>query len=1840
MSADLSPYLGHPAARFPHGKRFLEWARDRGQTTIAQQLLTLIGDFETEQALGSTLQFLTQPATLHALRDWAAHPAAGYMLDLSEELATSPPLAKPLLDGVTPTEAFQKTLAKYYLSAQIAAHPHAELSPDQKLRLHRLRVWLLVTSLDALLAGHARERRLRTVCTQLRIGLDAKAVEGGNPQETEERLNKVRWFVSVAPAETDFAQFSASLNAKLNGHEIGNDSGLKDARNALRGLAKRDYRHIKSTGDGDDLADGVHFSASESHARPAVSPSGACQLAVEEIEVHELPMDPDEADSRLLEIRTEKPTPVSELHALSRRIALQTDEDRQHLHISWTRLSPWESNLLHTKIRQDLSAPNDGTRLLAAVAAVAVLTQLSMRSIDHIRLDPPRGAERAHSSAVWTLDLAAGTLNRNAARHLKAAQRSADLAPWTEDISEEWILKLDPLLVQPIAKAWSLSPAATTLSNLFPGSAETAFNQWTNACPELWRVSSGFLAITGEQRVFEETNDLTFARLLLNWPASATSGAMAYPGWTREHVARGFKTIAPDSLVTLSPADERTNAMGSRLSLIDAKIAFEVRRAGERVAEIANTTDWVAFHNAFTTYCVTCLLIMTGARPARSVFERLSHFDLQRGRLFLDDKASLEVVGDKSGRVIPLPRAASKLLIDLYLPYLRHLHSTLAELGTSLATELATIFNPTDPPLLPLFFRLRHSDPDEWLEVTEKGLIDRSVFDWPLPANAFRHRMATALRQAGLDPELVDAHLGHAEAGSETYGDLSVRCWIDEEPRWRECVENSLVPLALQFPPLSFPVPGLRPATSDHPAGPARVFGIEFRKLIRDSVAKTAREEACKTFEKFVAEKPPTARSADEWEHLRDAIVFDNNGNVRNAAFHRYQALQDQLYKLQSESGIEVSVRTWVHPQHSGRSAFGPASILAPEKVDSLRAALDGAYDVLAGTVPAKRTCAWMCVTDLSVNSGLSDPDELACVAHARIDRLALLVVKDVAYLEICSEGRTVAEGPVKRYVLTSRSLPLLNHLMSPARAKIYERPTATDSAIDKLVNALSFSKKLGIDRWIDKLCHWIDHHNSLHRPGLQAGVLSGRVSTYALSRTDFLAAQFGDRLLVASTVSPGSPPPSRSAFESEGGQSWRHARRAPTSRNSLDARSLLTALRKILEGFEDRRRQSSAPPSNESAEKLVTPTRAETSAKMSEAVRNASPNVPKNVRLLAEWVLHLLGKGASKKELAGPTVIRYLGALSSGFLALSHTVDITEGDQEEVTDFYRHVIDPALTDPKLTGAAKNGDESPKKAQQYVLDRLIDFHRYAERYGAVSPYWDEISGGLTNSAVSPGFITPAEYAQALTLLCPDPTEADPAQLQRAFFLLLTYRFGLRGGEAIHLSMRNWIDIANSTVLIVDHKHRKLKTPGSRRKVPLIYPLSEHERSVVDAWRAFRRGSTDFSEKRRLLVNVDGQTDLSDLDELRAHVVTALRWSTHNEAIKLHHARHSLANLVGVPLITGQKDRPTLWSQVMDSNVGFDHHEHIRKLLLGSALPTRRSLWAVSRMLGHSRRETTCASYLHFLLDWCNQTSRQNAHAHSFGRPKLKLRQVTYLDDAERAPAHTSSPNIAAKPTYSRLDVAGALEYLRSRSRGLSPSQAATGTFGRLSPETSTRLEVLLDRFATRFSQPTRVPSPSSTESFVRRVPMNRWAELFKLARLCDQLQFCLPIAALEQISPGMQLILAKKEHFEHLRDVVDRLNLTCRDIRIRTPDQPNPRMLAFLTSTTLQGLIEPAKPIKPGKWGNRRRIDSFKSEDDKDPGTYGHRFAALVPPKSLGVFTDARDLVTLWICLSVTEKSY
>ncbi|MGX5652929.1 hypothetical protein ACWKW4_21975 [Hydrogenophaga borbori] len=979
----------------------------------------------------------------------------------------------------------------------------------------------------------------------------------------------------------------------------------------------------------------------------------------------------------------------------------------------------------------------------------------------------------------------------------------------------------------------------------------------------------------------------------------------------------------------------------------------------------------------------------------------------------------------------------------------------------------------------------------------------------------------------------------------------------------------------------------------------------------------------------------PSALSHEEWERLRDALIFDSEGHARPAAHERYLVFQRKLDQLRREHGIEVSVKTWVLPQNPGRAAFGSDALQALEKIQNARNALNAVYDSLKGKIPSRRACAWICITDLAVNSGISDPDVLMCVATAAHERIGLLVIGEEVHLEVCREGRTLEDGPVKRFLVSARSLPLLDELATPSKAKLYER-NAEDPYVAPLVSAFGLPNGASIESGVSWLCHWSDHYNGLHRPGIQGGVLSGRIATYSLSRTDLVAARFGERLLPV--MKPDDKAEASVADASDGirDPNWRKHHKDKGLEDALDARSLLFELRHALNRFHDRRQDEGKGKDTGKSDKAASAqkirqksphfTRADASAAMRSAIRRASSSVPKNIFLLANWAVYLLEKGTRwRKEVAGSTVKRYMDTLTSGFKALSHSIDITNADPEEVTDFYQHVIDPTLA-----GSDSEDTREPKEAQQYVLDRLVEFHRYAERFGAVSPYWDQISQGLSNSAVSPGFVSVDEYLLALERLCPDPRDATPSQLQRGFFLLLLHRFGVRGQEAIHLSMRNWVELADTVVLIVDHRHLRLKTPGSRRKVPLLEPLTSFEREVVEAWFDFRKGSTDFSSKARLLVNVDGVTPVSDLSDLRAHVTAALRWATNNPDIKPHHARHSLGSVAGHLTLVEPWNLHHVWATCTPKKIEFNGH--VRKLLLGTEAPTRRAIWAISRLLGHSRSDTTCTSYLHFLLDWCSQTSRGLPDCQLSGKAKRKLARVTYLDNEARAPKPQLDPASSLTPEYQPLSAAVAMEYLRSRSRGVSSARAGTGTFGRLSHESQTTLESRIGEVALRVSQHLPVAPPDPVAHLAGLVPEIRWPALLALAKQCDAKNLHLPVAALEQVTPGMQLILGNKEHFNRVKELQTRLGLHPNDIAVRVPARPRSEMELLLKGAGLEKYLETA----PAK-GKRHRIDPYTSKDADNPITYQHRFAVVVPPGSGSVFTDGLGLLVLWACVASSD---
>jgi hypothetical protein len=177
----------------------------------------------------------------------------------------------------------------------------------------------------------------------------------------------------------------------------------------------------------------------------------------------------------------------------------------------------------------------------------------------------------------------------------------------------------------------------------------------------------------------------------------------------------------------------------------------------------ASTLDEViAVHNRYATLVCVSLMLLTGHRPVRHPFERITDFDLERAMLFIADKEQRAV---SSGRFVPL----AGVVVDqvrVWAEHLHHLPSRIGVLDQAFVASCGRAISGKDP----LFFQLR-SYPDvpvpELVVVTPKMLIDDLQRIWPLPLNWGRHVQRRLL--TSLPNELVDAFMGHADPGAEAF---------------------------------------------------------------------------------------------------------------------------------------------------------------------------------------------------------------------------------------------------------------------------------------------------------------------------------------------------------------------------------------------------------------------------------------------------------------------------------------------------------------------------------------------------------------------------------------------------------------------------------------------------------------------------------------------------------------------------------------------------------------------------------------------------------------------------------------------------------------------------------------------------------------------------------------------------------------------------------------------------------------------------------------------------------------------------------------------------------------
>lgn len=290
------------------------------------------------------------------------------------------------------------------------------------------------------------------------------------------------------------------------------------------------------------------------------------------------------------------------------------------------------------------------------------------------------------------------------------------------------------------------------------------------------------------------------------------------------------------------------------------------------------------------------------------------------------------------------------------------------------------------------------------------------------------------------------------------------------------------------------------------------------------------------------------------------------------------------------------------------------------------------------------------------------------------------------------------------------------------------------------------------------------------------------------------------------------------------------------------------------------------------------------------------------------------------------------------------------------------------------------GDAETPTIRRKLVRALRDFQRYLElERGA-----ETISGGEVFAAsnglvpVDANIITDVEFLkirERFTAGISDElpgivSSQDGDKLAEVAWLILTlsYRCGLRRMEVLKLELDDLTLEGREELLVRPTEARRLKTKSSTRKIPLHALLNDEEMARLTAWAKARHTQEERAAYARFLFSIPGRGFVFvPQDTLFRLLHKVMREATGDPTLRFHHLRHSFASrtLVCLAVSSGMSAR-RIQSVLPGYAEPLAHAEEIRLRLFGDLRMTRRDVWAVCSLLGHSGPDISVEHYVHHL----------------------------------------------------------------------------------------------------------------------------------------------------------------------------------------------------------------------------------------------------------------------------------
>lgn len=1355
------------------------------------------------------------------------------------------------------------------------------------------------------------------------------------------------------------------------------------------------------------------------------------------------------------------------------------------------------------------------------------------------------------SSRTWRISVQDQRLHRLPPSVSNAWQAPSGLSQWIKPVAERNEIIIPSPFID-IAKRLLESHAQSDLSQIGPltigecwsidqtQSPSKVFNKAMTG--PMRRIKSSMLGSVLFHHVFNETNNANCARMAAFHPQNGLPGAFAYGRWTLDQTSR---LLNPTISNHLDHQDDHVTGMGSQLAPVESSIRQVIKESYRLVESLRDRDDPIAFHNAYVAYLVSALMVATGIRDIRDPFESPNHFDLQTGFVFINDKASS---GKNLGRIIPLPPSLTHHLEHEYTKHLKKLahalkhHEPKQNKEKKLYVQIGHHLN-RKPALIPYFFFLNPKNLD-WKSVSVTEIRKFGLFDIPLPTNLFRHRFTQAYSQAGIDQEIIDAWMDHADMDMNTYGDDSIRSWLQDFHAVKPLFGATFDSLGFDFP-TTWTEP---PDFSQYSAidFTKRSFGIQLRKNNRQHSIKKAVKAARSDFDTFLGDRELENLPEKEIQNFMLKLTTKNLGEPQSWSEVRYRVFMHKVRNIWKTKAKKVPIRS-IH-------SFIPVDTPFFDDQIALSSNLYQQLCLRWNDIKSRRKKSRR-NKNIPEWHGLNYADSwmeiiLALVLENRITYKRL--ISDVAFGQHCrlvyflqslffeyeeNLDPKNLKTAVQRQRISDRTTYLMDRILKKRQAfGAKDAVSEQYRPIFTLVGIKNASPKIiDLDAFIPRLCKIVDRYNRLTLPGVLAAYLSGRVKSCALNWNDWVRLTTNNTLtLNASIDEDGERDEMETLSNYLDSLSSKLHRRNPrvTEKKSLaiNAKNFYARVRKEIADYTGTKESG----------KTV-------SRRIQKMIREESGQVSSSIILTAQWLIHLLltGQTGEKfKPYAKNTIIRYMAAIVPIFQEIAYHLDIFALDEESITDLYKDFIEAVETHQSTFSA----------------DRLIDFHKFGESKGVEIPIWSDLDLPTKHRMVSPGILTESDFLSALESL----TNSEPItqhKLVLAFILILCFRFGLRFSEAAHIR-RFEICFENNTdwyLYVENHRGRGLKTKPSRRKVPLLFDLSALEKRIIQLH--LTQFDLKFDPERGLFAIGDNKL-VTNPDLLSRQLRGLLKIITKNPRTTLHHARHSFANA----------------TSMCNYNVDIDHWTksfNTDKVKLGLKSlgkhfgVSRRNSVGVARLLGHTSSKVDARNYHHYYGEWADQFTGITSEPEPNDIPS----SVICIDDRINKDENniefdrTIEPNFIEQPAPPTLSRTFGCLLLAGSNK---PFKTA-GSALRLAPEFTELYESLVTELGARMwlsSKQGYQPKIGEVPlEFLERITVSGQKRLYHfVCQLCDRKpppKHALPLEELPY-SLGMKrnVILTDEKHFEYTRQFIEYFEIPSDCYELVIPFRDN-RLIKF-----------------------------------------------------------------------------